>query len=123
MIRQYSWETTRTLLLQLEVCNQTICLQNFNEEAQEIVSQTMEWLFANKLANGQMLKLSNELAHDFYFERLTWAGFELLESLRDEATWNKVLQNMEAQHQPIEIQSIQHFSTEYALHQAKQQLG
>lgn len=87
-----NWDTIRELLAKVEACTlpaEMIRLGDFPEEQAAEVSYHMALLIEAGLVNGQMVKTLGPEVKDFFAQKLSWSGHELLDSIRSDTVWQK----------------------------------
>jgi hypothetical protein len=87
-----NWETIRELLTNVEECTlpgAQVRLSSFPQERSAEISYHMALLFEAGLVHGQMSQTLGPAVKDFFAQRLTWDGHELLDAIRSDTVWNK----------------------------------
>lgn len=87
-----NWDTIRELLAKVEECTlptDMVRLANFPAERHAEIAYHMALLIEAGLVNGQVVKTIGPEVKDFFAQRLTWSGHELIDSIRSDTVWNK----------------------------------
>jgi hypothetical protein len=87
-----NWDTIRELLLEVEKCTlptEIVQLAQFGAERHAEVSYHMALLIEAGLVEGQIHKTQGPEVKGFFARKLTWAGHELLDSIRSDSVWAK----------------------------------
>ena len=88
-----NWDTVREILVMLEEKpdhKEPYQAEAFPQERREEISYHMELVLENGLVDGQMVRVGGPGPDSFVVSRLTWAGHEFLDSIRNDTLWNKV---------------------------------
>lgn len=87
-----NWDVIREIMLRTEQCavpGDEFQLNEFPQERHAEIAYHMELLIDAGLVQGQILKTINSGPRLFVAQRLTWAGHELLDSIRSDSVWSK----------------------------------
>jgi hypothetical protein len=87
-----NWDVIRELLAKVEECTlptDMVRLADFPEERQAEISYHMALLIEAGLVQGQVVKTIGPEVKDFFAQKLTWSGHELIDSIRSDTVWNK----------------------------------
>ena len=86
-----NWDTIRDVLIATESLEQdeTLSLRDFDSGRASEISYHVELLAESGLLNVTLKKRIGKGPKDFFIRRLTWAGHEFLDAIRDESVWSK----------------------------------
>lgn len=87
-----NWDTIRELLAKVEECTlptDMVRLVNFPPERHAEIAYHMALLIEAGLVQGQVVKTIGPEVKDFFAQKLTWSGHELIDSIRSDTVWNK----------------------------------
>jgi hypothetical protein len=87
-----NWETIRQLLVKVEECTlpaDTVRLGDFPDERAAEISYHMALLMEAGLVEGSMVQTIGPEVKDFIATRLSWAGHELIDSIRSDTVWER----------------------------------
>ncbi len=88
------WDIIREILLKLENSQprekKSLSLSDFPEKDWGKVSFHVELLLEAGFIKGQMLGELGVEVDNFLVTRITWTGYEFLNSIRDDSIWSKV---------------------------------
>lgn len=87
-----NWDTIREILTQVEKCTlpiDQVRLSNFPGERAGEISYHMALLIEAGLVNGHISQTIRPEPKDFIAHRLTWAGHEFLDAIRNASIWQK----------------------------------
>jgi len=87
-----NWDTIRDILIKLEEKGNDkpyLSLNDFSTETHANISYHIEILEESGIIKCNISKTMGNNINDFFALRLTWAGHELLDSIRNENIWNK----------------------------------
>ncbi len=112
------WERLRALLLRLEQSDHNLSLKDFADQELMDVGYHMDLLMEAGLVEGKMLRLIKGGPHDFYFNRLTWAGHEFVDLIRDEVFWQQLGQRLSDANAGFNYEIIKAVATELSIRAA-----
>lgn len=95
-----NWDTIREILLKAEeigTIQETKTLKDFAPEHATEIAYHVELLIEAGLVQGQVQRNIGPGPYDFWVERLTWSGHELLDSIRSATVWEKTKKSFVSQ--------------------------
>lgn len=116
------WNILRGLLVQLEQSDREISLRDFDDDEKALISFHVTLLIEAGLIDGKMMKLMKDVPNDFYFNRITWSGHELLALICDDVVWDKVSTVIANTTGVMSIDVIKELAIYYAVKEAKSHL-
>lgn len=89
------WEVIRHILITLEERDPRsggLQLKDFPEEDKHTYSYHAQLLIAQQLVHGHLSQMihNHSIATNFYLERLTWEGHDLLDTIRSRPVWERI---------------------------------
>ncbi|KTC68807.1 hypothetical protein Lbir_2340 [Legionella birminghamensis] len=102
------WDMIRDILLQIESLapNALLTLDSFPLEKHSEVSSHLEILQEGGLLQGKIHKTPGGSPHDFHLLRLTWVGYDFLESIRSDTAWDEIKQLLSSKQIAMQLENI-----------------
>lgn len=103
-----NWDMIRNILLRVEELepNALLTLDSFPMNEHSEISYHLEILEEAGLLHGKIHKTPGGSPHSFHLIRLTWLGYDFLESIRSEAMWEEIKAQLNSKSVGLKVENI-----------------